>query len=224
MLYPSQQPCPCPVRKGPLESLSPKPHGPLSKDRLAAVLGEGSAGAACHRNCPPKQTPHPATTASPICSPFRQISPPGSLLGVFVVHKHLLTPICAPITQGQHGVIAFHSLLAHKLGKAVWVLLLRTNTNVRHARVTAIAARLTRRCLPEEQLFIRIFAVHLVLWGNKAGNAYSRLIIRNRLEESAAAAAGVGAHWSQCLHGFQLASDHPSPWDNHGGMLRWGTG
>lgn len=42
--------------------------------------------------------------------------------------------------------------------------------------------RLTRRCLPEEQLFIRILTAHSVLWGDKSGNVYSRLIIRNRLE------------------------------------------
>lgn len=67
--------------------------------------------------------------------------------------------------------------------------------------------------------------MHLVLWGNKAVNAYSCLIIRNRLEERAASAAGAGARWSQPLHGFQLALDQPSPHDSlRGGKPPWGGG
>jgi len=158
--YPSQQPHPCPGRDGALESLSPKPRGPFSKDNSAAVLGEGSAVAIWHRSCLPNQTP--ARKASPICSPVTQMSLPASLTGVFVVHKHLLTPICAPITQGRRDVMAFHSLLAHKMGEAVWVFILKTNTNKHSTRLTGIAVRVKRRCLPKEQLFIRAFTVHLV--------------------------------------------------------------
>lgn len=144
---------------------------------------------------------------------------------MFVVHKHLLAPICAPVAQGQRGVIAFHSLLARRVGKALWVFLLKTNTNTRSTCISGIALRLTRRCLPEEQLFIRIFTVHLVLRGNKAVNAYSRLISRNGLGERAVSAAGAGARWSQRLHGFQLASDPPSPRDSLRGGKPWqGTG
>lgn len=142
---------------------------------------------------------------------------------MFVVHKHLLTLICAPVAQGQRGVIAFHSLLAHRVGKAVWVFLLKTNT--RSTWISGIALRLTRRCLPEEQLFIRIFTVHLVLRGDKAVNAYSRLISRNGLGERAVSAAGAGDRRSQRLHGFQLASDPPSPRDSLQGGKPWqGTG
>lgn len=67
--------------------------------------------------------------------------------------------------------------------------------------------------------------MHLVLRGNKAGNACSCLVVHNHLEERAAAAAGAGALWSQRLHRFQLTLDQPSPRDSlRGGKPRRGEG
>lgn len=70
--------------------------------------------------------------------PLDKSPPPASLVWGFVVHKHLLTPICAPRTPGRRGARAFRSLLAHQVGTAGWVFLVKTNTNTRGTCVTGI--------------------------------------------------------------------------------------
>lgn len=129
--------------------------------------------------------------------PLYKPQPPAPPIRVFVVHKHLLSPIRA---RGQRGVMAFHSLVAHKVGKAVGVFLHKPTANTHSTCISGAALRLTRCCLPEEQYCMRIFTVPLVLWGNKTVDACSHLIVRNRLEDRAAPAAGAGARWSRRWH------------------------
>lgn len=88
---------PFPVREA-LQSLTPRPHGPFSKDSSTAVLGGGSAGAAWHCSCLPRQTPHPARKASALCSFAVQISPLPPWLGSSQVFT--VTSSCS-----CHGVV-----------------------------------------------------------------------------------------------------------------------
>lgn len=185
------------MREGTLKSHRQKPHRPLSKDNLSAVLGEGypgpcgTAAASLTRSCTLREQ------HLQFDHPLYKSQPPASLIRVFVAHKHLLSPICA---RGQRSVMAFHSLVAHKVEKAVEVFLHKMNTNMHSTCISGAALRLTRRCLLEEQYFMRIFTVPLVLWGNKTVGACSSLIVHNHLEDRAASTAGAGACWSKCLH------------------------
>lgn len=70
-----------------------------------AILEEGSAGAAFLTRPCTLQRKH-----LQFAHLVSKSHPPTSMIQVFVVHKYLLTPISAPITQAWHDVIAFYSL------------------------------------------------------------------------------------------------------------------